>query len=238
MSDRSIFIGYDTTQDLAFKVARGSMLRRLGRTIHIHAIVLNDVRSLGMYWREHELREGRWWDVISDAPMSTEFANTRFLVPKLSRSKWALFTDSDVLALEDVNFLFDTAQEKYAVMCVKHNHVPTNTHKMGNQLQTVYPRKNWSSVVLFNCEHPANEKLTIDMINTVPGRDLHRFCWIEDDELIGDIHPRWNWLAGHSSEHIVPSMVHYTDGTPNMPGYENTPYASAWWDEAKRLRLT
>jgi lipopolysaccharide biosynthesis glycosyltransferase len=172
--------------------------------------------------------------VISDAPMSTEFAISRFLVPHLAHDGWALFLDADMLALGDLAQLFDAADERFAIMCVKHDYAPTATMKMDGQQQTLYARKNWSSLMLFNCDHPANAALTVEMINTLPGRDLHRFCWL-DDSLIGALDPKWNWLVGHSSPEIEPAIVHFTEGGPWFPGFENVPYANAWRTELQNL---
>ena len=81
--------------------------------------------------------------------------------------------------------------------------------------------------MLFNCDHPANAALTDELINTAPGRDLHRFCWLNDGD-IGSLHQKWNWLVGHSDPIVNPTIVHFTDGTPLMPGYEDQPYADEW----------
>src|SRR5262249_28955355 len=88
-----------------------------------------------------------------------------------------------------------------------------------------------SSVMAFNCEHEANKRLTLDMVNTLPGRDLHRFCWLEDEQ-IGELHPEWNFLVGYTSLARVPfpKIVHFTEGVPDMPGYEEVPFAQEWRD--------
>jgi hypothetical protein len=106
---------------------------------------------------------------------------------------------------------------------------------MDDQLQVRYARKNWSSLMLINHAHPANERLTVEMVNTLPGRDLHRFCWLQDDE-IGALPPAWNYLVGHTKGVCVPKLVHFTDGYPLMPGYENATYADAWRQERAILR--
>jgi hypothetical protein len=98
---------------------------------------------------------------------------------------------------------------------------------MDGQLQTRYARKNWSSFIIFNCEHEANKVLTPEMVNVLPGRDLHRLCWLED-ELIGALDPAWNYLVGHSDPAIVPKCIHWTSGVPDMIGHENTEYADDW----------
>jgi hypothetical protein len=228
---RSVFIGYDPRETEAFAVCRQS-IRRLSGNIPISAVALDEMREAGLYHRPTSRKDGRLWDDISEAPMSTAFAISRFLTPILAKSGWALFMDCDVLARNDLYDLFDLADPSYAVMCVKHHHVPPEGVKMDGQLQTLYARKNWSSVMLFNCDHPANRRLTVELINTVPGRDLHRFCWLEDDE-IGALPQAWNWLAGYSPKSCDPSLVHFTNGTPNIPGYEDAPYADEWLAERR-----
>jgi lipopolysaccharide biosynthesis glycosyltransferase len=165
--------------------------------------------------------------------MATEFACSRFLVPRLAQSGWALFMDCDMLVRTDLLKLFNQADPDKAVMVVKHNHQPPEGIKMDGQAQTRYARKNWSSVILWNVEHPANAALTMELVNTVPGRDLHRFCWLEDD-LIGELHPKWNWLVGHSDPEVDPAIVHFTDGIPTMHGYEDCEYADEWRAELER----
>jgi lipopolysaccharide biosynthesis glycosyltransferase len=164
--------------------------------------------------------------------MSTEFACSRFLTPLLARTGWALFMDCDMLCRAPLRELFAMADDRYAVMCVQHVHVPTEAVKMDGQEQTLYARKNWSSLVLYNCDHPANERLTLDAVNTLPGRDLHRFCWLRDEE-IGALPVEWNWLASVSDAAVEPKMVHYTLGAPNLPGYEHSPYADEWRAERR-----
>jgi len=194
----------------------------------IRGLVLERLKEQGLYHRPtRQDADGRLWDEISEAPMSTEFAISRFLVPYLANSGWALFMDCDMMARKNMNRIFDLANRRYAVMVVKHNHQPVAGTKMDGQVQTSYPRKNWSSVCLFNCDHPANKALTPEMVNSLPGRDLHRFCWLPD-ELIGELPVEWNWLAGHSDPAVDPAIVHFTDGIPTMHGYENAPYADEW----------
>ena len=228
---RSIWLGYDSRETEAFVVARRSM-RRYAPGIPIDAICVDDMRDLGLYTRPTTRRDGRLWDVISDAPMSTEFAISRFLTPHLAKSEWALFADCDVLARAPLNELFAQADPKYAVMCVPHYHQPKDGVKMDGQVQTRYARKNWSSVMLFNCDHKANQKLTLDLINSVPGRDLHRFCWLRDDK-IGPLHLSWNFLVGHTDPAIEAKLVHFTEGGPWLPEYRDVPFAGEWLEERR-----
>lgn len=224
----SIWIGFEPRESDAYAVARRSMRMFFPSPYIIRGVVLEHLRRIGLYWRPTSRRDGKLWDDISEAPMATEFAISRFLVPALAAGGWALFTDCDVMARKPLHPLFKLIDQSKAVMVVKHNHhVKEGSVKMDGQIQTNYTRKNWSSVCLFNCDHPSNRKLTVDMVNQLPGRDLHRFCWLKDEE-IGELGPEWNWLVGHSPEEVDPSIVHFTDGTPSMPGYEDVPFADEW----------
>ena len=229
---RSIFIGYDDRFGDAFAICRQSIRRHTEQDIPIHALCLRELRDAGLYWRPHSTRNAQMWDDISDAPMATQFSNSRFLTPKVAGGGWALFMDCDILARTDINQLFAMADDRYAVMCVKHpNYVPTEAVKMDGQEQTRYLRKNWSSVMLFNCEHPSNRNLlTVDLINGIPGRDLHRFCWLQDDE-IGELPLEWNWLEGVSKPNVEPALCHFTRGIPTLPGYETSALAGEWFAE-------
>ena len=234
-SSKVVYIGYDPRDFTGFRVAKYTF-RVWDKHVPILGLVLDDLRHQGLYYRPTEVRvnsEGRkqLWDVISDAPMSTEFSISRFLVPHLAKTGWALFVDGDVMALGNVSRVFDLADPNKAVMCVQHAHDPLDGVKMDGQLQTRYSRKNWSSVMLFNCDHPANKQLTVEMVNTFPGRDLHRFCWLEDDE-IGELPQEYNYLVGytHLNSGRTPVIVHFTSGLPDMAGYENQEYADKWRD--------
>jgi lipopolysaccharide biosynthesis glycosyltransferase len=229
---RSVWIGFDPREAAAFAVAAHSARAHLTAPVPIYAVELEDLRQSGLYTRPTLTQDiagapPRLLDQISEAPMSTEFAISRFFVPLLARTGWALFMDSDILVRANLARLFEAADPSKAVMCVKHAFNPPPGVKMDGQAQLPYPRKNWSSVMLFNCDHPANKLLTLGMLNGVPGRDLHGFCWLRDED-IGELDPAWNWLVGHSSPEIEPRIVHFTDGFPLMPGYENQPYAEEW----------
>ena len=235
----SIFIGYDARETEAFAVARTSLVRHMSRMSPIRGLLLSELVERGLYTRPTSKRtvNGRdvMWDDISDAAMSTEHAVARFLVPYISRPGWALFTDGDVLFRDDINRMLDNLDTRHAVYCVKHDHRPAEDTKMDGQVQSQYVRKNWSSVVVFNVGHPANAALTPDLVNTAPGRDLHRFCWLRDDQ-IGSLEPRWNHLVGYSHT-ANPAIVHFTSGVPNMPGYENCDFSDEWHDGLRRWVL-
>lgn len=225
----SIWIGFDPREAAAYAVARASVLKHLTQPIPTHGLVLDDLRSAGLFWRPQERRDAVLWDLISDAPCATEFSISRFLVPHLAGSGLALFMDCDMLARANLVDLFRLVESDpgKAIYCVKHDHRPESSVKMDGQVQTRYPRKNWSSLVIFDVDHPANAALTVDAVNSATGRDLHRFCWLDDDD-IGEIPIEWNWLAGHSPDVVYPRIVHHTDGSPCMAGYENAPFADEW----------
>lgn len=233
MLQRSIYIGFDPREAAAFAVAKYSAEKYLTQKIPIRGLLLPELVDAGLYkrpieWRRSAVDAPIMWDVLSDAPMSTQHANARFFVPMIAKTGWVLFTDGDVLFRSSASRLFDEyADPSIAVYCVQHRYTPKTDIKMDGQVQTKYNRKNWSSVMLINCDHPSNKRLTLDMLNTLPGRDLHRFCWLEDKE-IGSLDPSWNWLSGTSDPSIDPRIVHFTDGVPDMAGYEHTAYADEW----------
>jgi hypothetical protein len=229
----NVYIGWDPREQEAYDVATYSLKRRASIDVGVHALKLDELRASGLLTRPVERKQdGKLWCPISQAPMSTEFAISRFCVPFLQRGGWAVFTDCDVLWNCDVAELFGEAKSEFAVQVVKHNQIANpNVLKADGQVQTVYSRKNWSSVILWNCEHPANQKLTRSMLNSLPGRDLHAFCWLKDDE-IGPLPPEWNVLV----EPAEPKLLHYTLGGPWFPGYENCAYSSEWVREQHEMQ--
>tara|TARA_R110001592_G_scaffold301127_1_gene572483 strand:+ start:960 stop:1658 length:699 start_codon:yes stop_codon:yes gene_type:complete len=161
---------------------------------------------------------------------STQFAFARFFVPYESDFKGiSVFMDGDFLFLESIDKLLDNYDPKYALMCCKHDYNPTNLQKMDGKPQTAWPRKNWSSLMIFNNEHPKNKTLSPLTINNQSGAFLHRFRWLEDAE-IGDIPLQWNWLVDwykepHDGE---PMALHYTEGGPWLEDYIKCDYADKW----------
>lgn len=207
-----IFIGYDPKEHLAYEVCRSSITKRTKPSnFFITPLKLDTVKEV--LTRPIEIKEGKLWCPISEAHMSTEFAISRFTIPFIRKSGWHLFMDSDMILQADIKELFDLADDKYAVMVVKHKQESGEATKMDGQIQSYYSRKNWSSVVLWNCSHPAHEKLTIEDLNTWPGRDLHAFKWLEDEE-IGELPKEWNHLVGVNPENKDAKLIHYTLGGP------------------------
>lgn len=232
--NKSIWIGFDPREQDAFNIAAASISKHLSAPIDMHAVALPVLHGHGLYQRPTCRRGGQLWDVISDAPMSTEFAISRFFVPTICRNfsanayDWALFMDCDMLARADLNELFALADPTKAVQVVKHDYRPAEGLKMDGQAQTAYPRKNWSSVMLWNLRHPANLALTIGKLNSWAGRALHGFQWLSDDQ-IGDLPACWNHLVGVDQPDPDAKLVHFTLGVPSMEGYSTCEHAPEWW---------
>jgi lipopolysaccharide biosynthesis glycosyltransferase len=173
-----------------------------------------------------------------DSKQSNEFSYTRFLVPYLSDYQdYALFFDCDMMLRTDIQEIFDEIKKDpgKAVYVVKHDYQPRDDIKYLNTVQYKYPRKNWSSVVLWNCGHPANKKITPEFVNTASAMDLHRFTWLRDEE-IGELNVRWNWLVGEYDE--PPSdvkNVHWTVGGPYFNEYRNVDFSKDWFDEKNQM---
>lgn len=229
MSMLKVYIGYDSREAAAYNVAHYSLMRHASRLPSVTPLNIAQLNRQGLMVRPVRTGEnGEMWDVISNAPQSTEFATSRFLTPLLAQTGWALFVDSDVVFLRDVHEIFEnvTGATK-AVYVVKHNYVPSSDFKMDGQVQTQYLRKNWSSVMLFNCDHPANLRLTSHLINTLPGRDLHRFCWLRDSD-IGELGAGWNWLVGEQPMPEKLGVAHFTLGGPWLPNWKPSKHDEIW----------
>ena len=217
-----VFIGYDSREDIAYEVAKQSILdkARYPNDVEIVPIKLSELAKNEMYWREQ------------DKLGSTEFTFSRFLVPELMNfNGWALFIDCDFVFLDDIGKLFDHCNDNFAVMCAKHDYTPKPGKKMDGKAQHIYPRKNWSSMVLWNCGHPSNKIITKELVNDpeTTGQFLHRFSWLDDKE-IGELPHTWNWLVGwyHQPDDGRPRALHYTEGGPWFKEYQKCEYAADW----------
>jgi lipopolysaccharide biosynthesis glycosyltransferase len=165
---------------------------------------------------------------------STDFSFSRFLTPFLSEfADWSVFMDCDMLVLDDIAKLFALRDDRYAVMVVKHDHVPREQKKFLDQPQTPYQKKNWSSVMLFN--NARCRALTPQYVNTASGLELHQFKWLADDGLIGEIPSRWNHLVGYDAPRPDASLVHYTLGGPYFDEYRDCEYAGEWRNEREAM---
>jgi hypothetical protein len=215
-----IFIGYDPVESVAWHTMAHSIFTRSSRPVSIIPLSLGSLRSI--FTRKR------------DDKQSNEFSYTRFLVPYLCDYKgYAIFFDCDMLLQCDVSSIFEAVISNPGKACyvVKHNYEPKNKFKYLGAKQYSYPRKNWSSVIVWNCEHLENLKLSLDYVNTSPGSDLHRFAWLNDDE-IGELDVSWNWLVG---EYDKPQKninnFHWTIGGPYFNEYSNSDFSDYWFEE-------
>ena len=227
-----IYVGFDAREELAAAVCKFSFQRR--STVPLLTEYLDS--TVPGYDRPYRVVDDQRVDKRDGQPFSTDFSFARFLVPYLQDyAGWALFCDCDFLFVADVAQLFAWKDESKAAMVVQHLHLPSVSHKMDGQVQSRYPRKNWSSLVLWNCGHPSNRALTLDVVNHTPGRMLHGFKWLEDEE-IGRLPGAWNHLAGYDNPSVPPKAIHYTEGGPWFPAYENGPLADEWKRELEVYR--
>jgi hypothetical protein len=155
-------------------------------------------------------------------------------------SGWALFCDCDFLWLGDVAGLADCTRAGKAIYCVQHDYRPKETVKMDGAVQTTYPRKNWSSLMLFNCDRPSVRGLTPEVVNRESGAYLHRMQWVADED-IGELPVEWNWLEGWNEKPAqgLPKAVHFTRGGPWFQQWQNVDYGDLWraeYDELTRKR--
>jgi hypothetical protein len=188
------------------------------------------LRAAGLLTRPTD-RRGQLYDLNSAAPQSTDFAISRFFVPLLQHSGWALFVDADVVFLQDPRELLKFADPSKAVLVVQHAPMVVSGTKMDGQLQQSYARKLWSSVVLWNCDHPAHRRLNLITLNQWPGRDLHAFGWLADSE-IGKLPGRFNWLVGMQPKPDNLAIAHFTLGCPALPEWAPREHDDIWLEAA------
>ena len=212
-----VWIGWDPREQEAYDVCRFSIEKHTVLS-EVSPLRQGDLRAAGLYWRPKDAA-------------ATDFSLTRFLVPRLQGYEgWALFCDCDFLFTADLAGLFALADDRHAAMVVKHNHQPTEALKMDGQVQAGYPRKNWSSLILWNCGHPKNANLTPEVVSTVAPSFLHQFQWLRDEE-VGELPILWNFLVGFykpPTRAHLPMGIHYTSGGPWFEGHAAVDYAADW----------
>lgn len=211
-----VFIGYDSREIVAWNVLAHSIIARASRPVQVAPVKLE---QLGHVFQREK-----------NPLQSTEFSFSRFLVPWMcGYGGWAIFTDCDMLVLDDVAKLWALRDPRYAVQVVKHHHVPVETVKFLGATQTKYEKKNWTSVMLMNCAQCT--ALTPEYVNTASGLELHQFKWLGDDSRIGEIPAKWNHLVGYDAPRTDAALVHYTIGGPYFPEYKDCEYATEWFRE-------
>jgi lipopolysaccharide biosynthesis glycosyltransferase len=221
-----VFVGYDSREDIAWEVCRHSLLRHSSDDLAVIPIRQDSLRELGLYTRPF------------DKGCSTEFSITRFLTPYLAaQSGWAIFCDCDFLFTVDIRQVFDGLDHSKAVYCVQHDYTPTHAIKMDGKTQSSYPRKNWSSFMVFNCDHPDVRALTPEIVNTATPAYLHRLEWVRDQQSIGALDLDWNFLVGeYAKPERTPRVLHYTVGGPWFDAWQDCDFADLWLHERDLYR--
>lgn len=222
MEPVNLYAGYDPAEAAGYATFCHSVFTRSSIPVHITALAKNTFPA----WRRTN---------TVDKPGSTEFSFSRFIVPFLNGYQgFALFMDGcDMLCLDDIKKLWDMRDGNYAVQVVKHAPYHATPDKMWGNRNEYYPRKNWSSVILFNCAHRSNRILTSEYVASATGEELHRFKWLRDEE-IGEIPGRWNYLAGEQEHVSNPAVVHYTLGLPPIWSHGDD-LDDLWYEERARM---
>jgi lipopolysaccharide biosynthesis glycosyltransferase len=216
MTPIPVFVGYDPREAIAYHTCVNSIIRHASQPVAIVPVALNLFQD----------------SAETHGDTSNPFVYTRFLVPHLmSYTGWAIFIDGDMILRDDIVKLWNMHLEgHYDVMVVKHDYKTRMTEKYMGAPNEDYPRKNWSSVILWNCQNPANKRLTPQFIEKATGAELHRFTWIKD-ERIGELPREWNWLPDEYGANPAAKLLHYTLGAPCFHEFATTDQADEWHRE-------
>lgn len=220
-----VFIGYDPREAVAYHVCSNSIIRHATKPVVIHPLAL---KNLSGYAENHNTASG-----LTTYEPTNQFIFSRFLVPSLMGFKgWAVFVDGDMILRDDISKLFDLSDSTKAIQVVKHDYKTKSATKYLNQPNGDYPRKNWSSVMLWNCGHFSHRHLTQENVAKATGSYLHRFEWIPDDK-IGELPKEWNWLPDEYGANKDAKLIHPTLGTPCFlePEYSMGPMSEEWHRE-------
>jgi len=216
----NVVIGFDQRESIAYHAFCQSIIENASMPINFLPLAKN---NLSNYKETH-------------TDQSNDFIYSRFLTPYLNKFEgWAIFADGDMICQSDIKELWDLRDDSKALMVVKHDYqTKANIKYLGNKNEN-YPRKNWSSLILWNCSHPKHKILTPEFIENQTGKYLHRFSWLNDDE-IGDLPKEWNWLAIEYPENKDAKLIHYTLGTPCFKEYEKTDMSDIWYKTFERVK--
>ena len=208
----NMVIGFDQRESIAYHTFTQSIIDKSSLPVSFTPLAINTLKG---YQETH-------------ADKSNDFVYSRFLTPYLNAfSGWAIFADGDMICQSDVKELWDLRDQTKAVLVVKHDYKTKTKKKYLGNINRNYPKKNWSSLILWNCAHPKHRILTPDFVSNQTGKFLHRFSWLEDED-IGDLPKDWNWLAIEYLDNPNANIVHYTLGTPCFREYSQGSMADYW----------
>ena len=214
----NIVVGFDQRESIAYHTFSQSIIEKASLPVAFIPLAINTLKD--------------YKEIHTDK--SNDFVYSRFLTPHLQDFKgWAIFADGDMICQADIKELWDLKDESKALLVVKHDYQTKASQKYLGNINENYPRKNWSSVILWNCAHPKHRILTSEFIANQTGKYLHRFSWLDDAD-IGELPPEWNWLAIEYPENKNAKLIHYTLGTPCFKDYKNTEMADIWHEAYKR----
>ncbi|MEK9771714.1 MAG: glycosyltransferase [Nitrosomonadales bacterium] len=209
----NLYVGFDPRESIAYHVFIQSVIQNASVPIKVTPLALN---HLGEFKETHTDR-------------SNDFIYSRFLTPYLNQfAGWAIFADGDMICQADLKELVELADPTKAILVVKHDYQTKASQKYLGNVNENYPRKNWSSLILWNCSHPKHKMLTPEFVSKQTGKYLHRFSWLADED-IGELPKEWNWLAIEYEENPKAKLIHYTLGTPCFKDYSKTQMADIWY---------
>ncbi len=215
----TIVVGFDQREAIAYHTFTQSIIEKSSRPVFFIPVALN---TLNGFKETHKDR-------------SNDFIYSRFLTPYLNNFEgWAIFADGDMICQSDIRELWDLRDESKALLVVKHDYLTKANRKYLGNINENYPRKNWSSLMLWNCAHPKHSILTPNFISNQSGQFLHRFSWLDDSD-IGDLPKEWNWLALEYPINNSAKIIHYTLGTPCFKDYRDTDMSDIWLETHKRV---
>ena len=210
----NLYVGYDEREAIAYHVFCHSVIKNTSLPVKITPLVLSQLKEF------NETHQDR----------SNDFVYSRFLTPYLNEfDGWAIFADGDMICQADLKELIGMADPNKAIMVVKHDYQTKASIKYLGNINENYPRKNWSSVILWNCSHPKHKILTPEFVSNQTGKFLHRFSWLDDND-IGELPVEWNWLACEYEKNTDAKLIHYTLGTPCFKDFRDTDMAEIWYD--------
>ena len=210
----NLYVGYDEREAIAYHVFCHSVIKNTSIPVKITPLVLSQLKEF------NETHQDR----------SNDFVYSRFLTPYLNEfDGWAIFADGDMICKADLKELIGMADPNKALMVVKHDYQTKASIKYLGNINENYPRKNWSSVMLWNCSHPKHKILTPEFVSNQTGKFLHRFSWLDDND-IGELPVEWNWLSCEYEKNTDAKLIHYTLGTPCFKDYRDTDMAEIWYD--------
>jgi lipopolysaccharide biosynthesis glycosyltransferase len=214
-----IVVGFDQRESVAYHTFSQSIIEKSSLPVSFIPLAINTLKD----YQETHLDK------------SNDFVYSRFLTPYLNNFKgWAIFADGDMICQADIKDLWDLKDESKALLVVKHDYQTKAKQKYLGNINENYPRKNWSSLILWNCAHPKHSVLTPEFIASQTGKYLHRFSWLDDTD-IGELPPEWNWLAIEYPDNRKAKLIHYTLGTPCFKDYQDTEMADIWHETKQRI---